>query len=108
MKQRQRSMKLPSAIVTIAEPNRGNNDWIVVDTGDVMVHIFSAGARRYYDLDELWIGNGTFQVRLSSSSLPFGVLTPSATGTTRTWPSNIGRAGPPARSQRCTWRVEPI
>jgi ribosome-associated protein len=29
-------------------------DWILLDTGDVMVHIFQESARSVYDLDGLW------------------------------------------------------
>ena len=28
--------------------------WVVIDYGDVLVHIFVAELRRYYDLDRLW------------------------------------------------------
>ncbi len=28
--------------------------WIVVDYGDVVVHLFSPDQRDYYDLEELW------------------------------------------------------
>ena len=28
--------------------------WVVVDHGDVVVHLFSPAQRRYYDLEELW------------------------------------------------------
>lgn len=28
--------------------------WIVIDYGDVIVHIFQEDIRRYYNLDELW------------------------------------------------------
>lgn len=28
--------------------------WIVLDYGDVVVHIFDAGLRRFYRLEELW------------------------------------------------------
>ena len=28
--------------------------WIVIDYGDVIVHVFLEEMRRYYDLDELW------------------------------------------------------
>ena len=30
-------------------------NWVVIDYGDVIVHIFHENLRRYYDLDELWI-----------------------------------------------------
>lgn len=29
-------------------------NWIVIDYGDVLVHIFQEELRRYYDLDGLW------------------------------------------------------
>lgn len=29
-------------------------NWVVIDYGDVIVHIFQESVRRYYDLDELW------------------------------------------------------
>ena len=29
-------------------------NWIVIDYGDVIVHIFQEEMRRYYNLDELW------------------------------------------------------
>ena len=32
----------------------GNSEWIVVDYGDVMVHIFVPEARSRYCLEELW------------------------------------------------------
>lgn len=28
--------------------------WIVIDYGDVIVHVFQEDVRRYYNLDELW------------------------------------------------------
>ena len=28
--------------------------WILIDLGDVIVHVFQAEAREYYDLDRLW------------------------------------------------------
>jgi ribosome-associated protein len=29
--------------------------WVIVDYGDVIVHVFQEEARRYYDLDSLWL-----------------------------------------------------
>jgi ribosome-associated protein len=31
-----------------------NADWILVDYGDYLIHVFSEKARAYYDLDRLW------------------------------------------------------
>ncbi len=33
-----------------------DSGWIVIDLGDVVVHIFSRALRDYYKLDELWHG----------------------------------------------------
>ncbi|MGA7829199.1 MAG: ribosome silencing factor [Geobacteraceae bacterium] len=29
-------------------------NWVVIDYGDVILHVFKEDLRRYYDLDELW------------------------------------------------------
>lgn len=42
------------------EPNDG---WLVVDLGDVVVHLFSPDQREYYDLERLW-DRGKVLVRL--------------------------------------------
>ena len=34
-------------------------DWILMDYGDFLAHIFSENARKYYDLERLWRGAGT-------------------------------------------------
>ena len=31
-------------------------EWILMDYGDLLVHIFSENARKYYDLERLWRG----------------------------------------------------
>lgn len=31
-----------------------NANWVLVDAGDVIVHLFQPDVRRYYDLDALW------------------------------------------------------
>lgn len=32
----------------------GNAEWVLVDYGDYLIHIFSEKARTYYDLERLW------------------------------------------------------
>lgn len=31
-----------------------NAEWVLVDYGDFLIHIFSEKARQYYDLERLW------------------------------------------------------
>jgi len=30
-------------------------DWLLIDAGDIVIHIFSERGRRFYDLEGLWI-----------------------------------------------------
>lgn len=32
----------------------GSNDWVIVDTGDIIVHILRPEVRAYYRLEEIW------------------------------------------------------
>jgi ribosome-associated protein len=32
----------------------GQSDWVLIDAGDVIVHLFKAEVRRFYDLERLW------------------------------------------------------
>ncbi|KAL6059307.1 Ribosome silencing factor [Balamuthia mandrillaris] len=45
-----------------------NNDWMVMDCGDIVVHFFSAGARRYYDLEGLWVLRGALEEELAKDT----------------------------------------
>ncbi|MCY4163510.1 MAG: ribosome silencing factor [bacterium] len=33
---------------------KGQHEWVLMDYGDFVVHIFTAGAREYYALEQLW------------------------------------------------------
>ncbi len=41
--------------------------WIVLDYGDVMVHLFDAEAREYWDIEHLW--NGAVQVPVPAAGV---------------------------------------
>ena len=32
----------------------GNAEWVLADYGDLLIHVFSAKARAYYELERLW------------------------------------------------------
>ncbi|MCM8593940.1 ribosome silencing factor [Accumulibacter sp.] len=38
-------------------------EWILVDLGDVIVHLMQPAVRSYYDLEELWGGRGPWRAR---------------------------------------------
>ena len=33
---------------------QGGDDWVLVDAGDVVIHLMSTDAREFYDLESLW------------------------------------------------------
>jgi ribosome-associated protein len=42
--------------------------WIVLDYGDVVVHLFDAEAREYWDLEQLWSGCKTVSLPAAASA----------------------------------------
>lgn len=37
-----------------------NGQWIIIDYGEIMVHVFTPEQREFYNLEDLWI-DGTFE-----------------------------------------------
>jgi len=35
-----------------------NADWVLIDTGDLIVHLFRPEVREFYDLERIWAGGG--------------------------------------------------
>jgi len=37
---------------------KNNGDWVLIDTGDVIVHLFRPEVREFYQLEKMWVEGG--------------------------------------------------
>ena len=54
MEKSQRNYYLSEQIKAIRKEGYREGDWILMDFGDVIVHIFTDEERQHYDFDSLW------------------------------------------------------
>ncbi|MGV8919705.1 MAG: ribosome silencing factor [Pseudomonas sp.] len=45
-----------AGVMPLSEEGKGDSDWVLLDLGDVIVHVMTAAARQFYDLERLWHG----------------------------------------------------
>lgn len=43
-----------AGLVGMTAEGQGQSDWVLIDAGDVVVHLFRPELRAFYDLEKLW------------------------------------------------------
>ena len=61
-----------------------SGEWVLVDLGDIVVHVMQPATREYYNLSELW-GGHTLPRRHASLGLPIGLRRSESSGSSATF-----------------------
>jgi len=59
-------------VKVVATEGESTGEWVLVDLGDIVVHIMQPAIRQYYALEEVW-GGKPVRVKLGASSTAAGV-----------------------------------
>lgn len=51
-----REMVKEKGVKPLGEEGKGDSDWVLLDLDTVIVHMMTANARQFYDLERLWSG----------------------------------------------------
>lgn len=64
-------------IPIVATEGLETGEWVLVDLGDIVVHIMQPAIRQYYNLEEIW-GAKPVRMKIASQNKPFSRATDAA------------------------------
>ena len=57
-----------AGVEILSTEGEDGGDWVLVDLGDIVVHVMQPAIRSYYNLEELWSGKGPARVRKAATA----------------------------------------